>query len=74
MLDINTPRSNGFDPFDALRRRFATVPITIVTSSRARSDKLQAKMRGANYVEKPSDLASFITSIGGAIKKMLNDA
>jgi CheY-like chemotaxis protein len=71
LLDINTPRCDGFVVLAALRQRFAYVPITIVTSSRARADKKRASTYGADYIEKPSDLQSFIEAIGSAVRRML---
>ena len=74
LLDLNTPRSDGFETLVALQQnpRFARVPIAILTSSRARSDKHRAAMRGVRYIEKPVELNDFLVSVGGAVKEMLS--
>jgi len=71
LMDLNTPRTNAVDVLRRLRERFAYIPITIVTSSRARADRLMASRHGARYLEKPSDLQSFLDSVAGAVKQML---
>jgi two-component system response regulator len=73
LLDLNTP---GIDGFEALARikespRMSHVPIAILTSSRARSDKRRAESQGVRYIEKPSQLADFLSSVGQAVKEML---
>src|SRR5690242_17690811 len=44
LLDLNTPRTDGFDALLKLKQspHLADVPIAILTSSRARSDKHRA--------------------------------
>jgi CheY-like chemotaxis protein len=74
LLDLNTPLTDGFDALATLRRCFAQVPITILTSSRARADKQRAANQGAGYLEKASELEVFLTSVGGAVKEMLKGA
>ena len=59
LLDLNTPLSDGFDVLGRLRRNplFADVPIAIISSSQAPSDKHRARLMGAvRYIEKPSQL------------------
>ncbi len=74
LMDLNTPRSDGFESLRDLKRssRLARVPIAILTSSRARSDKLQAAGLGIPYIEKPSQLDPFLTSVGQVVKEILN--
>ena len=73
LLDLNTPRTDGFEALRKLKNspRLAHVPIAIFTSSRARTDKQRAAIQGARYIEKPSQLNEFLTSVGGAIEEML---
>ena len=73
LLDLNTPRTDGFEALLKLRQspRLAEVPIAILTSSRALSDKHRAAIHGVRYIEKPSRLADFLASVGQAIKEMV---
>jgi len=74
LLDLNTPKSNGFDVLKQLKEtpHLAGVPVAIVTSSRALSDKQRAEELGAaRYVEKPSELDEFLSEVGRAVKEML---
>jgi two-component system, chemotaxis family, response regulator Rcp1 len=76
LLDLNTPRSDGFDVLGKLRRnpRLADVPIAIITSSHARSDKQRTTLVGSvRYIEKPSQLEEFLRTVGRAVKEMLHD-
>ncbi|HEY6345179.1 MAG TPA: response regulator [Bryobacteraceae bacterium] len=76
LLDLNTPRTDGFEVHLKLRQlpRLSQVPIAILTSSRARADKHRAAIQGARYVEKPSQLQDFLTTVGGLIKELLPPA
>lgn len=73
LLDLNTPCTDGFDALHQLRDspRLAGVPIAVLTSSRARTDKQRAALQGARYIEKPSHLQDFITRVGASVKEML---
>jgi CheY-like chemotaxis protein len=74
LLDLNTPRSDGFDVLWKLRRHphLVDVPIAILTSSQARSDKDRTALMGSvRYIEKPSRLDEFLRTVGGAVKEML---
>jgi CheY-like chemotaxis protein len=71
LMDLNTPRSDGFEVVGKLRQQFANVPIMILTSSRARADRNRAALLGVKYVEKESDLKTFLSSVGEAVKEML---
>jgi CheY-like chemotaxis protein len=73
MLDLNTPRTDGFEVHLKLRQlpRLSEVPIAILTSSRARADKHRAALQGARYVEKPSQLQDFLTTVGELVKELL---
>src|ERR1043165_5874226 len=76
LLDLNTPRTDGFEALVSLRRapQLAGVPIAILTSSDARSDKHRAAIQGARYIEKPFELEDFLNSVGQAVKEMLGTA
>ncbi|MBV9772289.1 MAG: response regulator [Bryobacterales bacterium] len=73
LLDLNTPRTDGFAALHRFKEfpRLSGVPIAILTSSRDRKDKQRAAIQGARYIEKPSELNEFLTSIGHAVKEML---
>ena len=75
LLDLNTPRSDGFDVLSKLRGspRLADVPIAIISSSQAKSDKHRTRLLGAiRYIEKPSQLEEFLGTVGKAVKDMLH--
>ncbi len=75
LLDLNTPKSDGFEVLGKLRQNpyLADVPIAIITSSQAGSDKRRTSLMGAvRYIEKPSDLAAFLTTVGQAVREMLH--
>jgi len=76
LLDLNTPRTDGFEALRALKEtpRLAGVPIAILTSSRARSDKHRASILGTRYIEKPSQLEEFLSTVGQAVKDMLGSS
>jgi len=74
LLDLNTPRSDGIEVLEKLSRtpHLADVPIAIITSSQARSDKHRVGLIGrTRYIEKPSHLDEFLTTVGQAVKDML---
>jgi CheY-like chemotaxis protein len=74
LLDLNTPRSDGFQVLIKLKQfpRFAEVPIALITSSQASSDKHRSRLQGTRYIEKPSQLEDFLTTIGQAVREMLH--
>jgi two-component system response regulator len=76
LLDLNTPKTDGFTALAKLMQmpRLAHVPIAVLTSSRAQSDKHRAAIHGARYIEKPSQLREFLSSVGNAVKEMLASA
>ena len=74
LLDLNTPRSDGFDVLVQLRNtpHLAEVPVAIFTSSQATIDKSRSSLLGAaRYIQKPSNLEEFLSTVGQAIKEML---
>jgi len=76
LLDLNTPRTDGFDALRQLRQspRLTAVPLAILTSSRTQSDKHRAAVQGARYIEKPSQLKEFLAVVGRAVKDMLAES
>jgi CheY-like chemotaxis protein len=75
LLDLNTPGSDGFEVLGRLKStpHLAAVPVAIVTSSRAARDRSRCQRLGAiRYIEKPSNLEDFLTTVGGAVKDILN--
>jgi CheY-like chemotaxis protein len=73
LLDLNTPRSDGFQILIKLKQfpRFANVPIAIFTSSQATSDRHRAHLQGTRYIEKPAQLEEFLATVGRAVKDVL---
>jgi CheY-like chemotaxis protein len=74
LLDLNTPKSDGFSVLIRLRQtpRFAHVPIAIITSSQASSDRARVSRLGSiRYIQKPSHLEAFLSTVGQAVKEML---
>ena len=74
LLDLNTPKSDGFDVLNQLKNTpyLAGVPIAIITSSQAASDKARSYSLGATrYLQKPSDLKEFLANVGQAVKEMI---
>jgi chemotaxis family two-component system response regulator Rcp1 len=74
LLDLNTPKSDGFDVLGTLtgNPHLAGVPIAIISSSQAKSDKHRTSLFGAvRYIEKASQLDEFLRTVGRAVKEML---
>jgi CheY-like chemotaxis protein len=74
LLDLNTPKSDGFNVLVRIKNtpHLADVPIAIFTSSQASSDKARSDSLGAaRYIQKPSGLDEFLSTVGRAIKEML---
>ncbi len=74
LLDLNTPKTDGFDVLAQLKNapHLADVPIAIFTSSQAESDKARSISLGAaRYIQKPSGLEEFLSAVGQAVKEML---
>ena len=74
LLDLNTPRTDGFEALSQFTEstRLTGVPIAILSSSRDRRDKQRAAILGARYIEKPSQLDEFMASVGLAVREMLD--
>jgi CheY-like chemotaxis protein len=73
LLDLNTPRSDGFEVLLKLKQtpRLSKVPMAVISSSRAASDKHRTAQQCTRYIEKPSQLADFLDTVGQAVKEML---
>jgi CheY-like chemotaxis protein len=74
LLDLNLPRTDGLDILRAIRTRprLANIPVAIMTSSEASSDKHRASALGAvRYIMKPPELEDFLTQVGDAISDLL---
>ena len=75
LLDLNTPKSDGFEVLGKLRLtpHLFDVPIAIITSSQAKSDKHRVSLIGhTRYIEKPTQLDEFLATVGEAVKAMLH--
>ncbi len=73
MLDLNLPRKPGIEVLKRLRQspRGAGIPVVILSTSDAASDREAALELGAdNYLRKPANLRNFM-AIGAVIKSML---
>jgi CheY-like chemotaxis protein len=73
LLDINLPRTDGFEVLERLRqsKKCANIPVIVMTSSAAQADQDKAKGLGANaYFEKRSGYDDFL-KIGAVIHGLL---
>jgi len=73
LMDLNTPKSDGFQVLIQLKQspRLAHVPIAILTSSSANSDRQRSAMQGVRFIQKPSNVNDFFATIGQAVREML---
>jgi chemotaxis family two-component system response regulator Rcp1 len=74
LLDLNTPRSDGFDILSRIRcnAHLANTPVAILTSSDSPADKRRAALLGATmYIQKPTQLTAFVKDVGAAVKLLL---
>ena len=73
LVDLNTPKSDGFQVLARLREspRLAHVPIAIISSSAATRDRDRSALQGVRYIQKPSQLEAFIATVGEGVKEML---
>lgn len=74
LLDLNLPRSDGFQVLSAMRSEpsLVGVPVGILTSSEAASDRHRVQLTGsARYIHKPPTLDDFLQQVGDAILEML---
>jgi len=74
LLDLNTPRSDGFQVLIKLKQcpRLSQVPLAILTSSQARSDRRRAALQNVRFIQKPAHLEEFLSTVGLAVREMLH--
>ena len=74
VLDLNLPRRDGFEVLRHVRtsEKFRNIPVLIVTSSDAPTDRVQAQSLGARYFRKPASYEDFL-KIGPALRQILTD-
>jgi CheY-like chemotaxis protein len=73
-LDLNMPKMNGIEFLGAIKpnKKWAQIPIVVLTTSKDQHDKLAAFSKGiSGYMIKPVDYAQFKDMIE-AIKKYWN--
>jgi two-component system, chemotaxis family, response regulator Rcp1 len=73
LLDLNLPRTDGFQVLKRLResKRCARIPVVVMTSSAAKSDREKSASLGADaYFQKKVEYDAFL-EIGGIIQKLL---
>jgi two-component system, chemotaxis family, response regulator Rcp1 len=73
LLDLNLPRTSGMEVLRCVKRsaRFSDVPVIIVTSSVAATDRAEAASLGANgYFLKPQNLDEYM-KLGSIVKAVL---
>jgi two-component system, chemotaxis family, response regulator Rcp1 len=66
LLDLNLPRKNGIEVLAEMRSepRLRTIPVVVLTTSKAESDVLRSYELGANcFITKPVRLARFLEVI-----------
>lgn len=66
MLDLNLPRKDGREVLAEIKadERLKTIPVVVLTTSRAERDVLRAYQLSANcYITKPVDFAQFLQVI-----------
>jgi chemotaxis family two-component system response regulator Rcp1 len=75
LLDLNTPKSDGFQVLIKLKQspRLAHVPMAVITSSQATSDKYRTGLQGTRYIQKPTQLEEFLNTVGQAVKEMIEE-
>ena len=74
LLDLNTPKSDGFQVLMQLKQSplLAQVPIAIISSSAANSDRHRSALQDVRYIQKPSNVETFFATVGQAVKEMLH--
>ena len=73
ILDINLPGINGYDLCKYMRRHNPSVPIIMLTSMGALSDKVEGYDSGADdYIVKPFEFKELLLKIRVLLKRTLN--
>jgi two-component system, chemotaxis family, response regulator Rcp1 len=73
LLDLNVPKITGIELLQFIRANayFGELPVIIVTSSNAESDRTAAERLGANgYFHKPADLDAY-QELAGLVKNVI---
>jgi CheY-like chemotaxis protein len=73
LLDLNLPRRTGLEVLTRIRESLvcATVPVIIVTSSRAPNDREAAqRLQATRYFQKPSNYDDFMR-LGEIVKEIV---
>lgn len=66
LLDLNLPRAGGLEVLARIKRdpRLATIPVVVLTTSRAEGDRARAYAEHANsYLVKPIDFVQFVRMV-----------
>lgn len=66
LLDLNMPRMDGLETLQQIRasKQFASLPVVMLTTSRAEEDRVKSYALGANaYIVKPIGFANFSEAI-----------
>lgn len=66
LLDLNLPRMNGREVLKAIKQdpELATIPVVVLTTSRAEEDVLRSYELHANsYIAKPVDFLEFVNAL-----------
>ncbi|MFC2176253.1 response regulator [Bacteroidota bacterium] len=66
LLDLNLPKVNGLQFLENMRLRveLETIPVVVLTSSKADTDRLKSNTLGVNgFLEKPVEEEQFITAV-----------
>lgn len=74
LLDLNLPRKDGVEVLKSIRGFpwLVGVPVGILTSSEALSDRHRVSLLGATrYIHKPHELDAFLQEVGTAIVELL---
>ena len=74
LLDLNLPRIDGLEVLRRIRAggRYGNIPVLVVTSSDAPTDRSAAAQLGAGYFRKPPNYEQFL-KLGAAVKTFLTE-
>jgi CheY-like chemotaxis protein len=72
LLDLNLPKIDGLEVLRRIRagERYKNIPVLVLTSSEAPSDRAETSKLGAGYFRKPPDLDQFL-KLGLVLKQFL---
>lgn len=73
ILDINLPGMNGYEFCKAIRQKNSQVPIIMITSMSALTDKIEGYDAGADdYIVKPFEFKELVLKIRALLKRSMN--